>query len=149
MTRSNDKFDCLETPDRSLTLAETCAVAVSKVSQALSILANKRETLEAKMIKHYLSDLASICSLVISKGYQSEYLNRIDINFQREFQTTVAETTAQVEKLIDVAKYNSNFLEQYFEHDFATSLIHTLQLPERSGRMQRLLEDDQRVWEAR
>lgn len=125
----------LETVDQGLQLQ-------LKLSEIVGRLSEKRVTLEEKMIRGYLHDLASellTMLAIIHKRLSKTYMSGQDKSEkEREaFILSQAEDTlkwacelahlqGQVEEIADnllkVLRYNLNFLEQYYEFDFYGSL---------------------------
>lgn len=114
-----------------------CGIVIKKISEALSILIDKRVTLEEKMIKSYFLKLAS------AQGHISEQLLTVlaqnEPAIKKETLTELVriadEVNDRLEKFLKAARYDLNYLEQYFEHQFASEL-------ERSH----LLEDSLKVF---
>jgi len=114
-----------------------CSIVIKKISEALSILIDKRVTLEEKMIKSYFLRLAS------AQGHISEQLLTVlaqnEPAIKKETLTELVriadEVNDRLEEFLKAARYDLNYLEQYFEHRFASEL-------ERSH----LLEDSLKVF---
>jgi hypothetical protein len=112
-------------------------IVIKKISEALSILIDKRVTLEEKMIKSYFLKLAS------ALGRISEQLLTVlaaqEASIESETLTKLVriadEVNDKLEAFLKAARYDLNYLEQYFEHQFASEL-------ERSH----LLEDSLKVF---
>jgi len=126
--------------NQSIRLVEVllkCGMVIKKISEALSILIDKRATLEEKMIKSYFLKLAS------AQGRISEQLLQVlpwpEPQIKNETLTELIriadEIDGKLEAFLKAAHYDLNYLEQYFEHQFASEL-------ERS----QLLEDSLKVF---
>ena len=103
--------------------ARFTARVLSDIDDALSILATKRTTLEEKIISQEMHALAAKLCLILNsihsrlgenKSPREDLLEKLrTLNFQ------VHET---VEALLKALRYNLNFVEQYFEYNFAARL---------------------------
>jgi hypothetical protein len=100
------------------------SIIIKKISDALAILIDKRETLEEKMIRTYFLKLAS------TQGHISEQiLASLEAKETRISQEAISELAALSDRILTVledflkaARYDLNYLEQYFEHGFASHL---------------------------
>jgi hypothetical protein len=97
---------------------------IDKISEVVQLLANKRVTLEEKIICHHFHMLASEYSKLCANAHnflaQGKQL-RPD-GCLPELKMFNSEVDATLEELIKIVKYNLNFLEQYFEYDYANRL---------------------------
>jgi len=97
---------------------------ISSLGSALVLFANKRTTLEEKMILRYLHTLIADYSLLLNglhKAFASgealpadavlEDLRSLNLNVHRT-----------AEELLKALRYNFNYVEQYFEFDFYARL---------------------------
>jgi hypothetical protein len=109
---------------RILSLLRQCSQAVENIAEALQILLEKRSTLEEKAICAYLLEIAQLQAAVSSQLIgvlrqsnaelaESELLRLTDLN------ESLLENLAG---FLKAAKYDFNYLEQYFEHDFYEQL---------------------------
>jgi hypothetical protein len=108
-----------------LSVSKQSSDLLGKIAEALQLLLQKRITLEEKMIRAHYLQLAQT---------QSEILKRLFFCILNQDKTIVeskiiAELTEVNEKilaglddLLKAARYDFNFLEQYFEHDFCEEL---------------------------
>lgn len=115
---------------------------VDKISDAIFLLANKRVTLEEKIICHHFHLLASGYAQLTAKAHnvlaQGKQL-RPD-GCLPELKIFNAEVEAQLDELLKIIKYDLNFLEQYFEHDYANRLQEKHKFVERLGLIDKRLE---------
>lgn len=101
-----------------------CSIIIKKISDALAILIDKRETLEEKMIRTYFLKLAS------AQGHISERLlaglETKETHISPEAISELAALGDRISIVLDdflkAARYDLNYLEQYFEHGFASQL---------------------------
>jgi hypothetical protein len=107
--------------------------AVEIMSECLARLADKRETLEEKMIKSYLHRLSISCCVCIEKIHQ-RFLDSSESLQEAPGEPLTALTEQLVVSLADfvkIVRYNLNFLEQYYEYDFHMKLISEWRFQER------------------
>jgi hypothetical protein len=107
--------------------------AVEIMSECLARLADKRETLEEKMIKSYLHRLSISCCVCIEKIHQ-RFLNGSESlqEAPEEVWTTLTEQlVVSLTDFVKIVRYNLNFLEQYYEYDFHLKLISEWRFQER------------------
>lgn len=109
------------------------------IAQINNNLANKRTTLEERMIRNSLHQLGSTIGMsvtsfhhnwlddpslkAISKSLSVEVLNSL-IQISQEIDSVLSE-------FLKMANYNSNFLEQYYEFDFNAKLMYEHKFNER------------------
>jgi len=111
--------------------------AVEIMSECLARLADKRETLEEKMIKSYLHRLSISCCICIEKIHQ-RFLDDSGSLQEAPEELWTALTEQLVVSLTDfvkIVRYNLNFLEQYYEYDFHLKLISEWRFQERIDTM--------------
>jgi hypothetical protein len=92
---------------------------ISKVGEVVIVLSDKRVTLEEKMIRMYLHEVAAVAGrsasllhlLTTSGAYP-------DKQFLTNLESVVVELITALDELLKMARYDPNVLEQYFEHDF-------------------------------
>lgn len=117
-----------------LTECKQALNAIDKIGQSIILLNSKRSTLEEKMIKSYLSELAVSFAGIISRLH--EKLVQDDVIGNEETLIVLAELTSEtnshLDELIKIITYNPNFLEQYFEHDFLASIKEKRHLVDRA-----------------
>ncbi|HEY9713873.1 MAG TPA: hypothetical protein V6C72_10410 [Chroococcales cyanobacterium] len=95
-----------------------------EMSDVLEALAQKRVTLEEKLIRRYLHELVAECGSVIA------WINRLLQNQPQMLDPQLAaklheiddEIFLDIRQLKKMIEYNPNFLEQYFEHGFYARL---------------------------
>jgi hypothetical protein len=107
-----------------LTEAERMGQLIESLSQSLLLLANKRATLEEKMIAAQFGGIAAALSALLSRLFAM-----LNEGKQKEYQDAfgaLRETNLKLQSVIDdflkIARYDLNFLEQYYEHDFCKRL---------------------------
>lgn len=124
----------------SMTQAKRLAEVILKVSDVVFLLADKRVTLEEKMIRRYLHEVCSIAAACIRSIHQ---LTRDGATCTDEILGELSAITGQTHALLDellkVAHYDLNFLEQYFEKQFYDNLINESKLIEGFREIERKL----------
>jgi GTPase Era involved in 16S rRNA processing len=122
----------IESIEIAMTTANQLADIVLKIGEVTIVLAQKRVTLEEKMLRRYLHDLAKTSANTAAMLHQ---LTRDGAKGNSESFSEIAqitsETHAAIEELLKIVRYNLNFLEQYFEHDFYARLINEFKFEER------------------
>lgn len=97
---------------------------IDKISEVIQLLADKRVTLEEKIICHHFHLLASEYATLCAKAHnflaQGKQL-RPD-GCLPELKMFNSEVDSTLEELLKIVRYNLNFLEQYFEYDYANRL---------------------------
>lgn len=141
MTKELDNED-IDIEDIELKLCN-CVSSLSKnllvIAQIASNLANKRTTLEERMIRNSLHQIGSTIGMsvtsfhrtwlddpslkAISKPSSVEALNSLK-QISQEIDSALSE-------FLKMANYNSNFLEQYYEFDFNAKLMYEHKFNER------------------
>jgi hypothetical protein len=100
--------------------------ALALIAESLQILLEKRTTLEEKMIRSYFLDLLpvqnSIAGYLIAKVRDNETHPEIDSNVISELTTLNEAIIEAMESFLKAARYDLNYLEQYFEHSFCEEL---------------------------
>jgi hypothetical protein len=106
---------------------------IEKIGQTIIFLNSKRSTLEEKMIKSYLSEVAANLSAIVSELYQT--IGKGDSVFPEalllSLRELVSEAADGLDELIKICNYNPNHLEQYFEHDYLARIKEKQQLLDR------------------
>jgi hypothetical protein len=113
--------------DQKLRLVEVllkCSMVIKKISAALAIMVEKRATLEEKMIKSYFIRLASV------QGQVSERIvtalaakeGAVGRTILSDLDTVADKILSSVDDFLKAARYDLNYLEQYFEHQFYSEL---------------------------
>lgn len=129
------------TQDNNLAIAMHAAKGLTNLSSTIVEivleLATKRETLEEKMIKVYLHEMAVVSSHLVGvlhgltrDGAKSES------DVIAEIDQVAKEAQANVDELLKIIRYDLNFLEQYFEHDYYDKLVMEHKFVERLQRLQ-------------
>ncbi len=109
--------------------ARFTARILSDIDDALSMLAAKRTTLEEKIISQELHSLAAKFCLILNSVHSRLRDNNapseqeIALEKWRTLNFQVHET---VESLLKALRYNLNYVEQYFEFNFANRLKNEL-----------------------
>lgn len=110
-----------------LTLSKQIAEIAISIDEVLLLLKSKRTTVEEKMIAKYFHELMeryarTLASLHGALGAADDkVLPAEDVRF--DLHALNLETKSTVDELLKIARYNFNFLEQYFEHDYFESLV--------------------------
>ncbi len=111
---------------------------IDKISEAIILLSNKRVTLEEKIICHHFHSLAAeyakLCATAHNLLAQGKQL-RPD-GCLPELKMFNGEVDTVLDELLKIVKYDLNFLEQYFEHDYANRLQEKHRFAERLREIQ-------------
>jgi hypothetical protein len=102
-----------------------CSSVIKKISHGLIILLTKRATVEEKMIKSYLAQLASAQAQIaetITRSLASFPATIDDKAVQQAF-LLADRVSPTLDSFLKAAGYNLNYLEQYFEHGFYDELM--------------------------
>ncbi len=117
-----------------LRAASALSECLSSLTSATAKLAEKRATLEEKMIARYFHELAqevstasSIVHTILSE--RKESWTGEDIDAAIELAASIKEKLQEFHKAID---YDWNYLEQYFEHGFYLELTESSHLLEKT-----------------
>lgn len=110
----------------SLICSKECHENSMLLDECLLLLSSKRRTLEEKIIIKYFQELA--CSIAgIIKGLHMCMLRTPIIEPSQHdlerLQTVNEKLSRILSDLLKILNYDFNFLEQYFEHDFSSSLL--------------------------
>lgn len=135
-------------PNNEATLAEAClaevrriAALLDKIAEALLVLGAKRATLEEKSISAYLRAMAARCGPIIGQlcapGSAGDRLLSHDILM--ELSNVTRDATQALDDLLRAARYDANYLEQYFEYDFNARLTHEYRFLDQLERISSLL----------
>ncbi len=98
---------------------------IDKICEVLLVLTGKRETLEEKMIFRHLHTIASRLGLIMSVAHAA-------LADRKEFSTPdvlggFRDLGLKMQEVLDdflkAARYDPNFLEQYYEHAFYARLV--------------------------
>lgn len=102
-----------------------------KVAESLSLLQQKRRTLEEKMIAQYLLHSIGACAGIAGKISSClEQKSSPAEDLLSSIQKTLAQLEAAIDDLLKSIRYNPNYLEQYFEYNFLTYLTEELRVNE-------------------
>jgi hypothetical protein len=125
---------------KAMAQANQLAAIVAKVGETIILLSEKRVTLEEKMLRAYLHDLAMICADLMRRlhAYTKDGA-KSEIQSFDELRSLCGEIAIQEDELLRIVRYNLNFLEQYFEHDFYDKLVNEHRF------IERLREIDQKL----
>ena len=107
--------------------------SVEVITETLLLLKDKRVTLEEKMIRDYLHQLAEKLANTTASIHRFFRLKNYDI--EEDLVIKIAELAKEIEgetrRLLKIVNYDLNFLEQYFEHDYFAQLNNELRFLER------------------
>jgi hypothetical protein len=115
---------------------------ISKVGEIVIILNDKRVTLEEKMIRMYLHDVAVTGAMIagslhaLTRG--GAYPDKQDLT---NLESVLLELIGSLDELLKMARYDLNFLEQYFEHGYYQKLRYELCFVERLQSIQAKLSE--------
>jgi hypothetical protein len=135
-------------PNNEATLAEACltevrriAALLDKIAESLLILGAKRATLEEKSISAYLRQMAARYGRIIgqlsSPGPDSNTLLSHDTLM--ELSNVTGRAAQALDDLLRAARYDANYLEQYFEYDFNARLTNEHRFLDQLERLSSLL----------
>ncbi|MCA9806144.1 MAG: hypothetical protein KC777_29455 [Cyanobacteria bacterium HKST-UBA02] len=132
-----------DAPQAVLETVKSLSAAADLIDETLLSLLEKRATLEEKMIRRYLARLA----VRICKVKQSLYGKLADPNLTtdgigeslKELSGLAGEVAEVIGSLLKMIRYDWNFLEQYFEHEFYGRLINEHRLDERLAKAEQKL----------
>lgn len=121
-----------ERTDSLLREMQSANEVLQMITETLFILNGKRETLEEKTIKRIFHELAkAICrhlvrlnEICLSRSFPPEVKLEAGAKLFQEIRLSVSE-------LLKMARYDLNFLEQYFEYDYCARLHGECQFVER------------------
>jgi hypothetical protein len=126
--------------DNALRQANQLAEIITKAGTAIVLLADKRVTLEEKMIRSYLHNLSIESARLIATihtftkdGAKGESQIIDDIS------ASASQIHAVLDQLLKVVRYNLNYLEQYFEHEFYIKLEQEHRFIERLSELEQKL----------
>lgn len=120
--------------EQCLFLSRQIAEIVFTVDEILLLFKQKRTTLEEKMIAKYFHELVERFAKLT--GHIHRQLILLDDHKLpgQEARTALFELNTSVkctvDELLKITRYNFNFLEQYFEHDYFESLVQKHQFME-------------------
>ncbi|MBX9696208.1 MAG: hypothetical protein K2Z81_27715 [Cyanobacteria bacterium] len=121
----------------ALECVEELLSVLKLIDQSVIAIQDKRVTLEEKMIRSYLHQMASeICDVTsyIHRSLAKEISSRsfdIEQSSIEQLKSMAAEMMSLLTEFHKIAVYDWNFLEQYFEHGFLTKLSHEHSFVER------------------
>ncbi len=106
---------------------QSLTVVINQLSKALYVLYNKRLTVAEKAIQEELALCAELESfflytLMAALKKKRNFLNKADCLKLKQINIKL---NKQLKAFIKAAKYNLNYLEQYFEHDFWVELTNS------------------------
>jgi hypothetical protein len=122
--------------------ARFTARVLSDIDDALSILAAKRTTLEEKIISQELHALAGKFCLILNSVHSRLGENkspREDV--LEKWRTLNFQVRETVESLLKALRYNLNYVEQYFEYNFAARLTNELKYTAEAEALVDMLKD--------
>jgi len=113
--------------EQCLCLSRQAAHIIGTIDDTLLLLAEKRTTLEEKMIAKYFHELAEHYGRLATKIHhhcrQGADDTLPDSALRDDTNSLNCRVKDTVDELLKIARYNFNFLEQYFEHDYFESLV--------------------------
>ena len=108
-----------------------CSQIMSAIAESLALLAAKRTTLEEKIIKRELHNIARQYARLLVKLHDALANDKEPpIELLEQLRTLNFRIHAVVGDLLRALKYNLNYVEQYFEFDFAARLSQEHQFAE-------------------
>jgi hypothetical protein len=115
-------------PERlAVELSISSANAVALISESLIILSQKRRTLEEKVIFGYFHRLcvalAGLIGLLHGRLAEPESLSPVSVDILHRLKPVTENIAACVQDLLKALKYDFNYVEQYFEHDYCDRLL--------------------------
>lgn len=119
-------------------LGETkfAAQVVVDVSDALTLLASKRTTLEEKMIRQELHSLLSNYGEILNILHaRLSEMDCPDAAYIEDLRTMNFRVREEMAKLLKALRYNFNYVEQYFEFDFCAHLQQECRFTEEAKRI--------------
>ena len=121
---SQDAINRLET---ILSGTAESARNIALLNEAITLLLQKRRTLEEKAITRYFHELISAYGRLIAHLHicmaKSDALDDSIVAAMDRLRTVNEKVRTCAEELLKIFKYNLNFLEQYFEYDYCSKLI--------------------------
>lgn len=118
-----------------------CVLALSSnlelIGQITNKLAAKRTTLEEKMIRNSLHQLGSTIGMSVTSAHRrwleenSSKTQPISVELLIELDKLNAQIAEVLGEFLKMANYNPNYLEQYYEYDFAAKLLYEYKFNER------------------
>lgn len=113
---------------------ENCSKNIMLISRSLLLLSQKRRTLEEKAIAAYFHEIVSqsakIIDLLHSEISNSALLGQTTVELLDRLQNVNENLHNRIEELLKILNYDLNFLEQYFEYDFCSSMLEKKELHE-------------------
>ncbi len=117
------------------------AAIISKIGKTTILLSEKRVTLEEKMLRRYLHELAVIAAQLIADLHASIASGaKSETVLFSEIGVVSGEANTALDELLKVVSYNLNFLEQYFEHDFYDKLVNEYKFVDRFNALAKSLK---------
>lgn len=114
---------------------------VKNISEALIIMAEKRTTLEEKMISAYFTKLATSHGEIIEQIFSN--LKKVSKKVPKSMLVELSELDdkllATLEDFLKAARHDLNYLEQYFEYDYDRSLRESSYLEDSERLLQSLV----------
>lgn len=120
-------------------LARLAAIQ-TKIASCLAFLSAKRETLEEKAIAAEFARIGAHAARIASTLFQAGAGIAAEGQAMGELRQASEEIEARVGEFLQVARYDANFLEQYFEYDFNTALIERHRFSDRLAAIEAALQ---------
>lgn len=110
-----------------LYLSKQVAHIIGTIDDTLLLLTEKRTTLEEKMIAKYFHELAEhygrLAACIHHHCLKTSEETLPSGNLREDTYNLNCRVKSTVDELLKIVRYNFNFLEQYFEHDYFESLV--------------------------
>lgn len=99
------------------------AVLLDKAAQSILVLSAKRSTLEERSISSYLHRLIAEYGRILFCAHRLLVENKLPPgSILPELADVTAQAAGALDDLLKAARYDPNYLEQYFEYDFNSRL---------------------------
>lgn len=148
MIEKNEKSEISESgapsgPSAWLEELTKCCRVIESINSELALLESKRVTLEEKMIKQYLHDLAIQHSTVIGDLHSLLSNKRGELlkdEWLEDLRQLNVEMLLSLGELLKATRYDLNYLEQYFEYDYYQRLQNESKFLERIQNLGKLVK---------
>lgn len=108
-----------------LATAQQMGTLISRISECLLLLAEKSATVEERTLAGYLARTGSASSLCAAQVLQMisdcKELPDCELLVALHARNVLAE--ASINQFLKIARFDPNYLEQYFEHDFVAEQL--------------------------
>jgi hypothetical protein len=114
--------------------AKKLADVLIQIAEIISALADKGVTLEEKMMRADLHELAAVAAQCSASLHRcTEYGDTLNEQLLNSLQEICQEAAGSLQELEKAIKHNLNYLEQYFEYDFNVRMRSQYRYRERLG----------------